>query len=98
MTRTFHRRHKLTLELEGDNWQAIVNQLRYIEYRICEAMEYGEETINIRSGVSDANFVLHVTTDPEMDHDKYFELVNQYLEDKKEKLFPITQDEILTNE
>lgn len=75
------RRWKFVGKIEADTWDELVGLLRSIEFDLSTRSE-GELPSSVLGG-DGGNWIFTVTEKPDMTHDKYFELLNQYLERKR---------------
>lgn len=70
------RAYTFRAELGADTLEDLIGFLRHIEYQILTG------STDVTSGGYSSGGNWHIVHDPEMTHDRYFEIVNAYLEDR----------------
>ena len=80
MTDIPHRRHRLTLDLEADDHDELVNRLHEIGNQIDREER---DTADITSGGWASGHHLTITTDPAMTGDRYRDLLAQWSADRR---------------
>lgn len=74
MTRP-HRAYELDIHIGGDSWEDVLRHLQDLAHHI---PDHGLEC-NSTSGGYSANHTVHVAHRPEMNHDRYFDDLSEYL-------------------
>lgn len=79
-----HRRYTFTLKLGADSTRDIDSALNSIQYDLVVLTERRELNRNYHaiSGGPSAGWSIDIQFDPEMTHDRYFELLDEHLEKK----------------
>ncbi len=81
-----HRRYTLTLKLGADTYAEIGVALGQIQFDLLTQVrdqEELEQDYNSVTGSPSAGWSIDIKFDPEMTHERYFELLNEYLEEKR---------------
>lgn len=71
-----HRRLEVKLNLNADDYEAILSTLRQILFDLDGLEGRGYSSV---SGGPDASYILDIQFDPEVTHESYFEALNLYL-------------------
>lgn len=69
------RRYELSVDVGGDTWQLVVDELRFLLPHI---EDHGPECTSV-AGSPSSNHVVVVHHNPDMTNEKYFEDLHKYL-------------------
>lgn len=73
-----HRAYTLSIEIGGDTWEDVMSDLRHI---VSHLRDHGEKCSSVMGGPS-CGHTIGVRIDPEMTHERYFEMLDTYLAEK----------------
>lgn len=86
------RRWKFVGKIEADEWEGLIAALRSITFDV-HRRTAGEVPFVVISGGYDSNYAFTVTEKPDMTHDKYFEELDAYLEERRTPPAPAQERE-----
>lgn len=75
------RRHVVSIEIQSDDWESMLRDLRNIEY---DLSTHTPGIISIVSGGPTSGYIVKDEYYPDQTHDHYFEEIDTYLQRRKE--------------